>query len=35
MGKEIAIQVQEAQCPIQYKSKKKYAKTFINQTKKN
>ena len=35
MGKETAIQVQEAQSPIQYKSKKKYAKTLINQTNKN
>ena len=35
MGKEIAIQVQEAQSPIQYKSKKKYTKILINQTNKN
>ena len=35
MGKEIVNQVQEAQGPIQYKSKKKQAKTHINQTIKN
>ena len=32
MGKEIATQVQEAQSPIQDKSKKKHAKTHTNQT---
>ena len=31
MGKEIVNQVQEAQSPIQNKSKKKQAKTHINQ----
>ena len=36
MGKEIVIQVQEAQrSPIQDKSKEKHAKTHINQTIKN
>ena len=35
MGKEIVNQVQEAQSPIQDKSKEKYAKTHINQTIKN
>ena len=35
MGKEIVNQVQEAQSPIQGKSKEKYAKTHINQTIKN
>ena len=35
MGKEIVNQVQEAQSPIQDKSKKKHAKTHINQTIKN
>ena len=32
MGKEIVNQVQEAQSPIQDKSKEKHAKTHINQT---
>ena len=32
MGKEIVNQVQEAQSPIQDKSKKKHAKTHTNQT---
>ena len=35
MGKEIVNQVQEAQSPIQDKSKKKHAKPHINQTIKN
>ena len=35
MGKEIDNQVQEAQSPIQHKSKEKHAKTHINQTIKN
>ena len=35
MGKEIVIQVQEAQSPIQDKSKEKHTKTHINQTIKN
>ena len=35
MGKEILNQVQEAQSPIQDKSKEKQAKTHINQTIKN
>ena len=35
MGKEIAIQVQEAQSPNQDKIKEKYNKTHINQTNKN
>ena len=35
MGKEIVNQVQEAQSPIQDKSKEKHAKTNINQTIKN
>ena len=35
MGKEIVNQVQEAQSPIQDKSKEKHAKTHINQTIKN
>ena len=35
MGKEIVIQVQEVQSPIQDKSKEKHAKTHINQTIKN
>ena len=35
MGKEVATQVQEAQSPIQDKSKEKQAKTRINQTIKN
>ena len=35
MGKEIVNQVQEAQSPIQEKSKKKHAKTDINQAIKN
>ena len=35
MGKETVNQVQEAQSPIQDKSKEKYAKTHINQTVKN
>ena len=35
MGKEIVNQVQEAQGPIQDKSKEKHAKTHINQTIKN
>ena len=35
MGKEIVNQVQEAQSPIQDKSKEKHAKTYINQTIKN
>ena len=35
MGKEISNQVQEAQSPIQDKSKEKHAKTHINQTIKN
>ena len=32
MGKEIVNQYQEAQSPIQDKSKEKHAKTHINQT---
>ena len=32
MGKEIVNQVQEAQSPIQYKSKETHTKTHINQT---
>ena len=35
MGKEIVNQVQEAQSPIQEKSKEKHAKTHNNQTFKN
>ena len=35
MGKEIVNQVQEAQSPIQDKSKEKHTKTHINQTIKN
>ena len=35
MGKEIVNQVEEAQSPIQDKSKEKHAKTHINQTIKN
>ena len=35
MGKEIVNQIQEAQSPIQDKSKEKYTKTHINQTNKN
>ena len=35
MGKEIVNQVQEAQSPIQDKSKEKHARTHINQTIKN
>ena len=35
MGKEIVNQVQEAESPIQDKSKEKHAKTHINQTIKN
>ena len=35
MGKEIVIQVQEAQSPIKDKSKEKNCKTHINQTIKN
>ena len=35
MGNEIVNQVQEAQSPIQDKSKEKHAKTHINQTIKN
>ena len=35
MGKEIVNQVQEAQSPMQDKSKEKHAKTHINQTIKN
>ena len=35
MGKEINNQVQEAQSPIQDKSKEKHAKTHTNQTVKN
>ena len=35
MWKEIVNQVQEAQSPIQAKSKEKHAKTHINQTIKN
>ena len=35
MGKEIVNQVQEAQSPIQDKSKEKQAKAHINQTIKN
>ena len=35
MGKEIVNQVQEAQSPIQDKSKEKHAKTHINQSIKN
>ena len=35
IGKEIVNKVQEAQSPIQYKSKEKHAKTHINQTIKN
>ena len=35
MGKETVSQVQEAQSPIQDKSKKTYAETHINQTIKN
>ena len=35
MGKEIVNQVQEAESPIQDKSKEKQAKTHINQTIKN
>ena len=35
MGKEIDNQVQEAQSPIQDKSKEKHSKTHINQTIKN
>ena len=35
MGKERVNQVQEAQSPIQDKSKEKHAKTHINQTIKN
>ena len=35
MGKEIVDQVQEAQSPIQDKSKEKHTKTHINQTIKN
>ena len=35
MGKEIVKQVQEAQSPIQDKSKEKHAKIHINQTIKN
>ena len=35
MGKEIVNQVQEAQSPIEDKSKEKHAKTHINQTIKN
>ena len=35
MGKEIVNQVQEAQSPIQDKSKEKHAKTHIIQTIKN
>ena len=35
MGKEIVNQVQEAQSPIQDKSKEKHAKTHNNQTIKN
>ena len=35
MGKEIVNQVQEAQSPVQDKSKEKHAKTHINQTIKN
>ena len=35
MGKEIVNQIQEAQSPIQDKSKEKHAKTHINQTIKN
>ena len=35
MGKEIVNQVQEAQSPIQDKSKERYVKTHINQTIKN
>ena len=35
MGKEMVNQVQEAQSPIQDKSKEKHAKTHINQTVKN
>ena len=35
MGKERVSQVQEAQSPIQDKSKEKHAKTHINQTIKN
>ena len=35
MGKKIVNQVQEAQSPIQDKSKEKHAKTHINQTIKN
>ena len=35
MGKEIVNQVQEAQSPIQDKSKEKHSKTHTNQTIKN
>ena len=35
MGQERVNQVQEAQSPIQDKSKEKHAKTHINQTNKN
>ena len=35
MGKKIVNQVQEAQSPIQDKSKEKHAKTHINKTIKN
>ena len=35
MGKEILNQAQEAESPIQDKSKEKHAKTHINQTIKN
>ena len=35
MGKEIVNQVQEAQSPIQDKSKEKHAKTYISQAIKN
>ena len=35
MGKEIVNQVQEAQSPIQDKSKEKHAKTHSNQTIRN
>ena len=35
MGKEIVNQVQEAESPIQDKSKEKHTKTHINQAIKN
>ena len=35
LGKEITIQIQEAQSPIQDKPKEKYTKTHISQTNEN